>query len=47
MDDFWQRVEPLIPARQRSADRQYQRKPGAGSPAKPTRLVFEAILYVL
>ncbi len=46
-DEFWQRVEPLIPARQRPADKEYVRKPGAGRPPKPARQVFEAILYVL
>jgi len=46
-DDFWRRVEPLIPVRQRSAERQYLRKPGAGRPSKPARLVFEGIVYVL
>lgn len=47
-DAFWQRVEPLIPvASRRSAQKTYQRKPGAGRPPKPARLVFEAIVYVL
>ena len=46
-DDFWQRVEPLIPARQRVAGKTYLRQPGAGRPPKPARLVFEAIFYVL
>jgi transposase len=47
-DDFWQRVEPLLPQRPpRSTARSYVRKPGAGRPAKPARLVFEAIVYVL
>jgi transposase len=45
-DEFWQRVEPLIPARP-AADKIYVRKPGAGRPPKPARLVFEAIVYVL
>ena len=45
-DEFWQRVEPLIPPRA-VADKIYLRKPGAGRPAKPARLVFEAIVYVL
>ncbi len=45
-DEFWQRVEPLIPARS-AADKIYMRKPGAGRPPKPARLVFEAIVYVL
>ena len=46
-DEFWQRVEPLIPQPVRSPDKQYSRKPGAGRPPKPARLVFEAIVYVL
>jgi transposase len=46
-DEFWQRVEPLIPQPVRSPDKQYARKPGAGRPPKPARLVFEAIVYVL
>ena len=45
-DDFWERVEPLIPLRS-AVDRVYVRKPGAGRPPKPARLVFEAIVYVL
>ena len=45
-DEFWQRVEPLIPVRF-AADRIYVRRPGAGRPSKPARLVFEAIVYVL
>ena len=46
-DEFWQRVEPLIPQRASPADRIYVRKPGAGRPPKPARQVFEAIVYVL
>ena len=46
-DEFWKRVESLIPPRERPAGRSYTRKPGAGRPAKPARQVFEAILYVL
>ncbi len=46
-DDFWMRVEPLVPVRQRPADRTYLRKAGGGRPAKSARLVFEAIVYVL
>ncbi len=46
-DDFWRRVEPLIPVRKRARDREYVRKPGAGRPAKAARQVFEAIVYVL
>ena len=46
-DDFWQRVAPLIPARERIASKEYVRKPGAGRPPKPARQVFEAVVYVL
>ena len=48
-DEFWARVEPLIPARvsvvRSAAER--KRKPGAGRPPKPARQVFEAVVYVL
>jgi transposase len=46
-DDFWARVEPLIPPRVAVARETYARKPGAGRPPKPARQVFEAVLYVL
>ena len=46
-DDFWKRVEPLIPMRERPASKEYLRKPGAGRPPKPARQVFEAVVYVL
>lgn len=46
-DAFWSRVEPLIPVPERKKGRVYQRKKGAGRKAKPTRLVFEGIVYVL
>lgn len=46
-DEFWQRVEPLIPARTRDPGKDYKRKAGAGRPAKSPRQVFEAIVYVL
>ena len=46
-DEFWKRVEVLIPPPERDPNRHYQRRAGAGRPAKPTRLVFEAIVYVL
>jgi len=46
-DELWQRVEPLVPQRVRPPGKQYLRKPGAGRPPKPARLVFEGIVYVL
>src|SRR5208283_869245 len=38
-DEFWVKVEPLIPVRQRSKGRKYRRK--------PARRIFSAIVYVL
>ncbi len=46
-DEFWARVEPLVPKPQRDPNKVYQRSAGAGRPPKPARLVFEAIVYVL
>ena len=46
-DAFWQRVEPLLPTRQRESAKGYVRKPGGGRKPKAARLVFEAIVYVL
>lgn len=53
-DEFWKRVEPLIPIRQRLTDQTYTRKAGGGRKPKDPRLVFkdprlvfEGIVYVL
>jgi transposase len=46
-DDFWERIEPLIPVRERPTTKEYMRKSGAGRPPKPARQVFEAVVYVL
>ena len=46
-DDFWARVERLIPGRQRDCDKTYKRKPGGGRKPQDPRKVFEGILYVL
>ena len=46
-DDFWARVEPLVPVRERPAGKGYTRKVGGGRKPKPARLVFEAVVYVL
>ena len=46
-DEFWQRVQTLIPLRQRLENQNYARKAGGGRKPKDPRLVFEAIVYVL
>lgn len=46
-DEFWKRVEPLVPSRERLAEKNYVRKVGGGRKPKDARLVFEGIVYVL
>jgi len=46
-DDFWAKVEPLIPSPPRKPAEEYQRKPGGGRKPLPPRQVFEAIVFVL
>ena len=46
-DEFWKRVEPLIPVRQRAVAQAYIRKSGGGRKPKNPRLVFEGIVCVL
>ena len=46
-DEFWKRVEPLIPTRQRRSERAFRRKPGGGRKPMGSRHVFEGILFVL
>lgn len=46
-DEFWKRVEPLIPRRERTAGRDYQRRPGGGRKPMEPRRIFEAIVFVL
>jgi len=46
-DDFWKRVEPLVPSRERLTEKSYVRKAGGGRKPKDPRLVFEGIVYVL
>lgn len=46
-DALWEKVAPLIPARQRPEGKQYQRKAGAGRKPMNSRQVFGAIVYVL
>jgi transposase len=46
-EEFWAKVEPLIPARQRERGRAYRRRPGGGRKPMEARRIFEAIVYVL
>src|SRR5450631_3792254 len=47
-DEFWRRVEPLVPERLgRLRKKKFRRKPGGGRKPKGARTVFEAIMYVL
>jgi transposase len=46
-DEFWMKVEPLVPTRTRAGDRSYQRAPGGGRKPMPARQIFAAIVYVL
>ena len=46
-DEFWKRVEPLVPVRERPAEKVYVRQAGGGRKPKDARLVFEGIVYVL
>ena len=46
-DEFWVKVEPLVPRPQRDSSRRYRRKPGGGRKPLPPRQVFAGIVYVL
>ena len=46
-DEFWKRVEPLVPVREREPGRTFQRKLGGGRKTMPARRVFEGIVFVL
>jgi putative transposase len=46
-DEFWKRVEPLIPQKQRNAEFAYKRKIGGGKKPQAPRKVFAGILSVL
>ncbi len=43
-DEFWKRVEPVVPQPARDPTKEYLRCADAGRPAKAPRLVFEAIV---
>jgi transposase len=46
-DEFWLRVEPLIPKRIRRDGGVYRRRPGGGRKPMDSRKVFEGIVFVL
>lgn len=46
-DEFWDKVEPLIPKPRRDPEREYRRRPGGGRKPLPPRQVFAGIVYVL
>ena len=46
-DEFWERVEPLIPKKKRDGRRTYKRSAWWWRPPLDPRRVFEAIVYVL
>jgi transposase len=46
-DQFWSKVEPLIPSRQRESGKKYLRDSGGGRKPIPARKVFAGIIYVL
>ena len=46
-DEFWAKVESLIPVVTRPEGRLYFRKPGAGRKPMHARQIFSAIVYVL
>lgn len=45
-DEFWAKIEPLLPDRARNSSKKYQRAQGAGRKPISKRAVFAAILYV-
>ncbi|MDP3426134.1 MAG: transposase, partial [Humidesulfovibrio sp.] len=46
-DEFWGRVEPLIPVRKRPDEVSYKRRPGGGRKLMDPRKTFEGIVFVL
>jgi len=46
-DEFWKRVKPLIPKREREPSKVFRRKPGGGRKPMLERRVFEGIVFVL
>ena len=46
-DAFWEKVESLVPTKERYPEKVYKRKPGGGKKPMQPRQIFEAIMYVL
>lgn len=46
-DEFWERIEALVPKRKRDKNKTYARRKGGGRKAMDPRKIFEAIVYVL
>lgn len=46
-NEFWERVESLIPKRMRDKSKKYVRRKGGGRKPIHARKIFEAIVYVL
>jgi transposase len=46
-DEFWKRVDPLVPVRERESGKMFRRKQGGGRKAMSARRVFEGIVFVL
>jgi len=46
-DAFWNKIEALIPLRERPPGKTYQRKQGGGRKPMDSRQIFSAIVYVL
>jgi putative transposase len=46
-DEFWRRVEPLIPVRTREPEKKFQRRPGGERKPMSPRRVFEGIVFIL
>jgi transposase len=46
-DEFWSKVEPLLPRKKRDSQRKYLRDFGGGRKPIPPRIVLAGIVYVL
>jgi len=46
-DEFWAKIEPLVPMVERVAGQTYQRRRGAGRKPMAAHQIFRAIVYVL